>query len=195
MSLAKLQKQLVRDIKRSPGKAAILGVLFVVAIYFWAPLVLGWSQKEQPKKSSLVVEAGMPTAAPAPIVPTAAKEISWKELVQQIENDPRMQTAALSLKTSSPFGIAAPSTEEEAEEPVEAVESEQWPDMSQFQLQLSSTLLGPRRRIAVINGRPYTEGSPLEAGGGTIFVVARVLDRKVILEYRGRQFELSMPER
>ena len=42
MKLDKLVKQIGRDAAANPKKAALLGVMAVLALYFWAPLLVGW---------------------------------------------------------------------------------------------------------------------------------------------------------
>ena len=42
MSLERFAKRLRREVIANPKKAAILGIMLLVAIYFWTPLVMGW---------------------------------------------------------------------------------------------------------------------------------------------------------
>jgi hypothetical protein len=194
MGLARVQQQLTRDIKRSPMKAAVLALLCVVALYFWAPLVFGWFGKEKPKPKATPDAAAIvqqPTQA-GPAATTAAASVPWHRLVESIQRDPRMQSAVLSPKEVMPFGEIAkkPEPEEDAEQAaIDKTPTEL--DVSKLGLKLSSTMLG-RRRVAVINGRPYSEGSQLEVGEEITLLVARVTDRSVLLEHDGQRFELTM---
>lgn len=202
MSLAKVQKQLMRDLKRSPLKAGVLGLLCVVALWFWAPLVSGWFGKGGKKVAKtqaekLSVEPPAPTSAPTaggPAPAAAVASVPWQKLVGWMEKDERKRSAQLQASGSPPFEPHQPDPiEVERSKPGTAtVAKESELDLSQLGLKLSSTMLGPRRRVAVINGRPYAEGGEVEIGNEMVFVVARVTDRSVLLERNGRQFELVM---
>jgi hypothetical protein len=199
MSLARMQQQLMRDLKRSPVKASVLALLCIVALYFWAPLVFGWfgkgkakTAKAAPAAPATVAQPTQPSAAglPAPTVPVA---LPWQSLVEGIKNDPRMQSATLATLQTKPFGLVltqtADSDEIKTQTGVSTAKTQR--DLSQLGLKLSSTMLG-RRRVAVINGRPYAEGSQVEAGDDLLLTVARVTDRSVLLEHAGQRLELTI---
>ena len=88
MRLDKLGKKLRREIAASPKKAALLGLITVAALYFWAPLVLGWLGKDKatPSAEPTPAAAAEPSATqPAP--PTAVADAppslpSWEQVVQ-----------------------------------------------------------------------------------------------------------------
>jgi hypothetical protein len=198
MTLAKLQKQLVRDLKRSPAKAGALGLLCIVAIWFWAPLVSGWFNKggtKSPTASEPVAQAvpAMPLPA-ATSPPAAAASVPWKQLVEWIEKDARMRSANLASLETPPFVTKAPDlidpgeVKQEEKQPSQTAEI----DVAQLGLKLSSTMLGSRRRVAVINGRPYPEGGELQLGDDLVVTLARVDERSVLLEYEGKRFELTI---
>jgi hypothetical protein len=198
MSLSRVQQQLIRDIKRSPAKAAVLALLCVVALYFWAPLVFGWFGKEKPKTAKtsktdapleIVQTQTYASGAPAPV---AQPTVPWQSLVEGVRNDPRMQSVTLAVLQTEPFGLVQTQTPDPGEttQPTASKPKPQL-DPAQLGLKLSSTMLG-RRRVAVINGRPYVEGSEVEAEGEVVLVVARVTDRSVLLEHEGQRFELTI---
>lgn len=187
MSVSKLQKQLMRDLKRSPGKAAVLAILCVVAIWFWAPLLFG-GKKTPPaaKPADATVAQAVPTPAIAP--PAAVvKGVAWHRVVEMIEGEPRMRSAQLGTAHASPFGSSGPRPDGVAERAESAPGKTVEASLDPAKFKVTSTLLGPRRRVAVINGRPYAEGDELEA-----YLIARVTDRGVFLEKDGRRFELSI---
>ncbi len=199
MSLARVQQQLMRDIKRSPMKASVLALLCIVALYFWAPLVVGWFGSEKPKKTNVataptaaVAQPTQPDAA-APVLPAPGAVFAWQSLVEGIKHDPRMQSATLAELRTRPFGLVQTQkpTEPDETSPTWAGTPKTQRDMSQLGLKLSSTMLG-RRRVAVINGRPYAEGSQVEAGDDLVLTVARVTERSVLLEHEGKRFELTI---
>jgi len=68
-------------------------------------------------------------------------------------------------------------------------------DPSAAGLKLSSTLIGPRRRLALINGDVYTVGSEIDLGDGVVFYVAEVNNNEVVLVRGEREFALVIPEK
>jgi hypothetical protein len=193
MSLARVQKQLMRDLKRSPAKAGALLLLCVVALYFWAPLVAGWFGKT-PAKAAMQPEAGAMPVTPAAVASPAVATVPWQKVIEGMESDRRMQSAQLGALNSPPFGLQRPDAADPDEAPQQPAAAAIAADMnlSELGLKLSSTMLGSRRRVAVINGRPYAEGVELEVGSDLVFLVARVTERSVLLERDGKRFELSM---
>ena len=59
-------------------------------------------------------------------------------------------------------------------------------------LTLSSTLVGVRQRMALVNGQIYEEGAKLDHDSGMQFVVARIEPGRVVLEAQGRTIELMI---
>jgi hypothetical protein len=198
MSLARVQKQLIKDLKRSPLKAGVLGLLCVVALWFWAPLVTGWfggskGKAAKPQAAAAPpVPVATPTAAGGAAPAAASPSVPWRQLVAWMEKDPRKQSSELGVLESPPFPPQRADRIEEESKPAQTAAAKLELDPAQLGLKLSSTMLGPRRRVAVINGRPYAEGKEVEVAGEMVFLVARVTDRSVLLERNGRQFELVM---
>ena len=64
-------------------------------------------------------------------------------------------------------------------------------------MSLSSTVIGPQRRVALINGRPYAQGKTVRAakdGQQIEFTLAEVHPRSILLERDGQRFELKAPD-
>ena len=61
-------------------------------------------------------------------------------------------------------------------------------------LVLSSTIVGPRRSLASINGKIYTSGDEVEAENGIEFYLRRVESRRIILERGDRQYVLAISD-
>jgi hypothetical protein len=64
-------------------------------------------------------------------------------------------------------------------------------------LALTSTIIGPQRRIAQINGKTYAVGQTVESvkeSGSAAFKLVEVQPRRAVLEANGQQFELLIPE-
>src|SRR5687767_12517924 len=104
MSLARVQKQLMKDLKRSPLKAGVLGLLCVAALWCWAPLVAGWFGGSKGKAAKPQAAVAVPTTAPTPVAaggaaaPAAASpSVPWRQLMAWMEKDPRKQSGDLGV--------------------------------------------------------------------------------------------------
>jgi hypothetical protein len=214
VNLGRLAKTIRREAKANPKKAAILGLLLVVAIYFWAPLVAGWCSKgsaespvatlpgEKPPfeppagatSAGLITMAVPIDAAPKPT--DAARQHSWQNLVQWMEQDPRMVAAGLPLANRDPF--LAPHAERPMPQPKEShahAEPELTPQNLNFVL--SGTVVGAGRHVARINGKSYEQGKPIELSAKDgkqhwTFTLAEVDARRVVLERQGKRYEVKL---
>jgi hypothetical protein len=64
---------------------------------------------------------------------------------------------------------------------------------------LTSTIIGPQRRVAQINGKMYCVGQGIEVIKGreaarVVFKLVEVQPRRAVLEGSGQRFELLIPE-
>jgi hypothetical protein len=193
-------KQLRREAVRNPAKAGVLGLLVVLALWFWAPLVWGWigsregSSQPSPTGSPL---ATRDASSPAPAsTPTAAPAATWQQLVEWRKRDPRT-TAADMLKTRrDPFHAIPSAVVQEEVKAAPVVQVVLTPE--QLGLKLSSTVVGSDRRVALINGRIYREGQVIKCGKEAqeiLFRLAEIHSRHVVLEREGHRFELAIPEK
>ncbi len=207
-------KRLRRETAANPTKAAILGGLLLVAMYFWAPLVWSWigPSPEEAKSPTVAAEdvptplAGFPSAlASAKHQDTTqgkkqkkASEYPWSRVTQWIEQDAAMRPVVEPSTARDPFVavvaklVEAPQSE--VPKPAEAA-VEVTPDS--LGLVLSSTLVGPRRRTALINGRSYQQGRvvALEQGGRQLeFKLAEVHPRRAVLTRDNKRYELTVPK-
>ena len=207
MNLGKLGNKLRREIAANPKKAAFLGLATLVAVYFWMPLVLGWiGKRDQAMATATAKTDAMPITAAmgaAPTGETAAKETvpnrpSWPQVVQWMHNDPRTMTAPLLTKMRDPF---EPSTIEAADTKAQEQSKLKSPAITPTAagLVLTSTIIGPQRRVAQIDGKTYTVGQTIEvaqekAALGVEFKLIEVHSRRAVLEADGQRFELMIPE-
>ncbi|MEQ8789399.1 MAG: hypothetical protein RIC55_24105 [Pirellulaceae bacterium] len=158
---------------RNKKKSAILGVMCLVAGYFWVPLVWGWIAPDDARKDAaddapaeFVVAAETPAASPPPETTTRRqrRNIPWEELVRRIQEDPRMASADLGPLERSPFGESTtetpppPETNVEPTAPILSVAQE---SLAQLDLNLTGIVYGPRFRVATINGTEYHENNQL----------------------------------
>ena len=211
MNLAKTGRQLRREASANPKKAAFLGLAVLAAAYFWTPLVWGWIGKNDKNAPGAVAPSGA-TPVAAALVPAAMPDakatpkdagpdrLPWPQIVQQMHDDPRMMTAPPLTITRDPF---EPPRTEVAESKAE-VEDKSRPKPptitpSAAGLVLTSTIIGPQRRIAQISGKTYVVGQAIEAVKdketlGVAFKLVEVHPRRAILEADGQRFELTIPE-
>ena len=177
MSTSNLTAKLAKELKRNTKKTAVLALLCVVAIWFWAPLVWGWIGLDQetsvavetpevlttPTSEALVITAPPPTLSKEP-------ELSWKNLTDLFAHNQLMETAELQQLAASPFG--RPKTIEEVEaETAEVGEAEDESEdettatkrrtPNQLGLKLTSTITGRGMQLAVINGHTCRIGAEL----------------------------------
>ena len=210
----KLVKHLRREAAANPKKAAILGLLLLVAVWFWVPLVWGWirpGSTGEEQASSAVESPVSAGKSETPSSPSTAPDVrrgishTWKQVREWIESDTRMIGGASLPERRHPFDPVAPPLEEkstsEAASPGE-LSPEQLAtvqlDPEKLGLVLSSTIVGASGGAALINGRSYQLGNTVEAdyhGQPIAFTLVEIHDDKVILS-RGKQtYEIRLPER
>jgi hypothetical protein len=213
VNLEKTFRQLRKEATANPKKAAILGLLGLVALYFWAPLLWTWLGDEAPAgpgtaQASLVGFDPLALAGPSaaakeePKKPDAAKKkIPWDQLAAWMKDDPRTAAATALTQRPDPFRVQVeeePEPEEEPEQQIQPppVAPEVTPES--LGIGLSATVVGPRRRVAVIAGRAFAEGETvaMEKDGETYeFRLAEVRPRTAVLQREGKQFELVIPQK
>jgi hypothetical protein len=208
VKLDKLVRQLRRDITASPKKAAALGLMVLVALYFWAPMVWGWMAPGKGGASS-TASAGDVILEDDPVDPAAQARkqrqvFHWERVRRKVLADPRMTPARYDLAWNDPFrGLAATTTNPQsvAGSQAEAAMS-LGGDPAQLGLSLTSVAIGRVRRSATISGESYREGEMVPAGGpqgsagrGIEFRLVHVGFHEVKLERGGRTYtlELSRP--
>jgi hypothetical protein len=210
VNLSKLGKKLRREAATNPKKAALLGLAALVALYFWTPLVRGWIGKSDPSMATTTVaqSAATPVAAATASVATPAGQTSerkaradrpsWQQIVEWMRNDSRTMTAPSLITTRDPFQPAT--IEAAATKPIEQP-SPKPPAIAPTAagLVLTSTIIGPQRRVAQINGKTYAVGQTIEVRKekealGIAFRLIEVQPRRAVLETAGQRFELMIPE-
>jgi hypothetical protein len=205
VNLDKLGKKLRREVVGNPKKAALLGLVTVLALYFWAPLLRGWfltdkaADQMATEAAPAVVVAGAQVVAATPTAtdkPAAALP-SWQQVVEWMHKDPRTMTAPPLMQTRDPFQAESDKPETTLEEKIKAKPPVVAP--SAAGLVLTSTIIGTERRLAQINGKPYTVGQTIEVAkdkdSTPMTYKLIVIDlRRAVLEAEGEHFELTIPE-
>ncbi len=205
MSLTKLTKRLRREARANPKKAVFLGMLVAAAMYFWAPVVAGWVPPEPAPADSprppLTTDLQPPVAAnlgPArQSLPPSTEDRSypWTQLDQWMRQDPATNSDEDLTLRRDPFALKRATVDPAGQKQSQADRPKVTPQS--LKLTLTSTVVGPRGRVALIAGRAYREGETVkvEQGGQAIeFKLVEVDRRRVLLEREGKRFELTIPE-
>lgn len=214
MKLDKLAKQIRRDLMANPKKAGALGLMLLVAAYFWAPLAWRWLMPKDKKTAKAAVSKLILTDDPAEPTakgkPGALPPFRWEKVRQLMNADPRMVTALLDAAWRDPFKAppAPPEsespeqgkTEEETQRETTAQAIEVGPE--QAGLKLVSIAIGPRGRSAIINGETYRVGQvivgdvkdPAKTKATIDFVIVRIERTRVELERNGKAWQLQLDQ-
>ena len=186
--------RLKRELSRSPKKAALLGLLLLVAMYFWLPLVFGWM-----KGGSSLLEAAVPSAAvipPPALAPAAAAAqpaAAWQQVVKAMESDPQMASAATLLGGRDPFENVHRKVAEATATADVKVQALVTPDTAG--LVLSSTVVGPRSRVAFVNGKTYRVGDLIHVtadGDDLTFAVVEIDTKQIVVEREKRRYVMKI---
>ncbi len=190
----------------NPKKAAILGLLGVVALYFWAPLMSSWFSTDA--KLSVGMVSGKP---PVPVLGSAAPETSsvavpalvntakgtpysWQQLSAWMESDPRTKPADPLKVACDPFQTSKFFETLVHKIDLKPIEQEISPRAAN--LVLSSTIVGSSSPVARINGKNYRLQESIQIrtkdGRRLAFILTEIQARSVVLERLGKQYELQM---
>jgi len=212
VNLGKIGKKLKREAANSPGKAAVLGLVCLVAIYFWAPLLYRWTVKSGDATTASAPDvAAMPSSAiaattPGAIAPGApanspnAAESSqpstdWQTTLQQIETDPDMKPAVYERELEPFAGPPAEGKSQVADLDVSPAPVAEKVTPGSLGITLVGTLVGPERRAARIGGKTLLVGQTIEVVKGTEryqFTLTDVQRDRVVLMREGERFELRV---
>lgn len=172
MNLSSLSKQLIRDMKASAAKTAVLALLLLVGLFFWVPpLLKAFSSGTTPTATTAVAAtSGSATTAPATASPNSQEPIKKsrdsKTLLKLLREQPLLQPASAEEMPQRPFGLNEDllplpvliADDSLAEPPQSAAKSDPKTIEKLDGLVLKSTLVGPTRRVAIINNHLFREG-------------------------------------
>lgn len=189
-------RKLKREVQRSPQKAAALGVLLLIAIWFWAPLLIGSSTSSEPAQPQPEEQAATPSSGSPAATSEPGPEHAWQDLAAAISADEKMKPAASLVADINPFHAPAPVEKvEETTAVAVAPPPEVTPAMAG--LVLTSTIIGRATNVAVIGGRTYRVGDEIAVAtkdaANITFVVAEVQARAVVLVRGVHRYELRLP--
>jgi hypothetical protein len=181
VKLDKLLKKLKRDISASPQKAAALGLMVLVALYFWSPLVLkfagiGGKTKNKKTVASKVILTDDPILTKVAAHP-AIDSARWDRARLSLTQDRLMLAAPHREEWKDPFhrlSIVTNSTEpSNSTEPVSqpkgrAQEPAALDESAEEQITgitVSTLLVGKRESAAMIRGTVYRVGDTIHLDG------------------------------
>ena len=206
MNLDKLASQLRRDMAANPKKAAALGLMVVVALYCWGPLVWDWVQSAQNNKADQSQLAKL-ILTDDPLEPAdkakgrSKARFRWERVRPLLAQDPYMASATFDAVWTDPFGLAAGDSEEQGGSPLISGSSSGTGaelDPSQLGLVLSTVAIGRNRSGATISGERYYEGDEITITrkDGNLPVarvrVKRITHQGVELECQGKTLVLRL---
>ena len=166
MNVQRTIRHIRRDVKKSPGKMLVLGVLAVVGVYFWVPLIGTWYGGDE---TGFVPRADSPERLPMVDSSVTIKESksdlmepTWDQLVGWLEQDNLTKSATLEDQLLDPFRpIDSRSALIDGSEAAESASTEIKPAREvtpdSLGLILKATIVGGPRGVASINGRTYLE--------------------------------------
>ena len=186
--------RLKSELGRSPKKAALLGLLLLVAMYYWMPLVFGWMKGGSPLLEPAVPAAAViPRSTATPAVPAAMPAVAWQQIVKAMENDPHMALAATLVGDRDPFENVHRKVAEATATPEAKVQALVTPDTAG--LILSSTVVGPRSRVAFVNGKTYRVGDIIHVtadGDDLTFAVVEIDAKQIVVEREKRRYVMKI---
>ncbi|MEX2560685.1 MAG: hypothetical protein WD403_12260 [Pirellulales bacterium] len=194
---AKLIRQLRREARANPKKAGFLALMLVVAIYAWAPVAMNWAAPEPlaaaPPAPSAVGQPGPQMASTATSAHSPVPLPPWQHVAAWMDGDPLMRPGWGQEHLAygrNPFAPDQSAQRAAGSRPDDEAPGNASP--AELGMVLSSTVIGPLRRTAMINGKAYPQGAEVQAADGTRFVLSRVEPRRVVLSRGGRHFELAI---
>ncbi|MBM3999714.1 MAG: hypothetical protein FJ297_09285 [Planctomycetes bacterium] len=185
-----LVRRLTREIGQNKGKAAVLGLLCLVAVWFWAPLVRKHAFAKAPPTAGDATSAGDSASDSAhdsasdsganvvtgngSATPETSSEtvLDWKALEVWRKTEPRMTPISIDAGWANPFARIEPDappttvveTDGGATDPAPSDASAEPVTPESAGLTLRGTILSPRGALANINGQLLGVGGALRVG-------------------------------
>lgn len=197
--------RLARDLKANAAKSAVLGVLLLVGMYFWIPPLWRAVAGSSPAVATVpeTVPATPPastTPPPTSTIPPAPQSVTWHEAERIRTEDDLFRSASPTDVRANAFvfdaGFLPIDVEFGEEEKVAGTADSTKPTgaaplSDRAALTLKSTLIGSNRRVAIINGRTYSEGAVVAAAGRS-WTLLNIEPRRVLLDGDGGTLELRI---
>lgn len=170
MNLSSISKQLIRDMKASAAKTVVLGVLLLVGLFFWVPPLLkafsGGTTAASPTAPATTAASPTASATATNSSEPSKKLRDSKTIVKLLHEQSVWQPVSADEMPQKPFGLnldllplPVEIEKDGPDEPLSsAIKSAVKPVEKLDGLVLKSTLVGPTRRVAIINSQLYREG-------------------------------------
>ena len=185
----------------------MLAGLLGLALYSWAPLVAGWlggsDESSRPNAKSERKHDDSATAVPTTVAEqqdeTPQDRPSWHELQQWRQASPWASPVELT-EMRDPFRAVAPEPEpiDPSETKEEIVKTTPEQMFAGLDLHLTGTIVGPKRRVAILDGQAYREGDIIRVDRlGTTWEldIRRITPNRVVLGWQSMEYELRAPKR
>ncbi|EAQ79676.1 hypothetical protein [Blastopirellula marina] len=191
MKSQSLIPRIKKEIQKSPQKAAVLAGLFLIAIWFWTPLVIKWMPAMKSKPASSAVAKVQPlVVTPKASAPTTEDDMNWRTWAKRMKENPRMQSADLPKDSLDPFRKQKVAVSESPADKIAAPVAVVAPRPDD--LFVRSVIVGRKRAIARINQANYEVGDVVQSNQGADFVVSSIEPTGVILARNGEKFDLPL---
>jgi len=189
----------------------MLGLMVLVALYFWGPLAWTWIKASGSKRPSKLTTASL-ILTDDPAEPTTSgrqrggAKFRWERVRQLIRHDPHMVSATFDAAWVDPFSRPAVAETSSAagdtpkDDAATGAAGIGGADGSDSGIVLGSVMIGPRIRVATINGEACHEGDVIEVTDrmdksmSRRFRVLKITRQGVELEIGGRTLTLDLKQ-
>lgn len=211
VNLGKLSKRLRKELLANPKQAAVLGVVCLVAIWFWMPLLWKSSGRKPAAAKAIAATGNDAPAANQPTTTSAKPEptFTWMQLQAWRQADRLTRSAELPLESREVFRspkqievVVTASETNDDEQPSREPIAEQTVDVEKLTLVLESIVYGGGRRRALINGQAVQENEEFnlsEKSGSSEAPTAKLMGKvtsitpsEVVVEVAGRPMRLKL---
>jgi hypothetical protein len=160
VKLQELVKRLRRELTANPKKAAILGLVLLVGLYCWVPLLASWMGGGSTSVAAKAPDANadlLPSFTAMLTGQTAAKpketekQYPWSTVAEWLDRDVRTTAADPRDLERNPF-CAPPDKESKV---VSTKVSKTRITPKQLSMTLEGTMIGRQRKMAIIDGKSY----------------------------------------
>jgi len=221
MNTENLGARLKAELARNKAKSSVLGVMCLVAAYFWVPLLGNWFGGDTSDELDVAAESAQPSDVqfdnePAKAKTDQGKSLDWRTAVARLREKPLLGSIETFSLTRNPFAdLSVPDVVEalEHEEETEQEETEQPVELppeprtfEELRLVLNGIMVGNHSRMATVNGKTYREGQEIsvvtanDAGHGSAgsllaeekAVIKSIHSEYVVVSYDGRLYKLGL---
>lgn len=207
VKLDKLTKRLGRDLAANPKKAGLLGLMVLVALYFWYPLLVDLTGSGDGTKTA---QAANVILTDDPAEPNSSgrkpkETLKWEKVRQCVQSDPWMSPATFNTTWNNPFAVttvppaeakdaAVAEAEAAAAASTEFAKTEIPP--AEAGLSVASVAIGPRMRAVTIAGDVYRENEVVavttQNGEQLEFRIVSISPHAVQVERNGKVYRLEL---